>query len=146
MKSVNFTQRGFTLIEIMVVLLIIGIMASMVAPTILGNQEEAQIKKAAVDIQQLESALEMYKLKNNNFPTTEQGLEALVNAPTIEPLPRNYPENGFIKRLPEDPWGNPYQLLSPGELGATDIFSNGPDREPGTDDDIGNWNLNEYLN
>ena len=134
------------MIEIMVVLLIIGIMASMVAPTILGNQEEAQIKKAAVDIQQLESALEMYKLKNNNFPTTEQGLEALVTAPTFEPLPRNFPEGGFIKRLPEDPWGNPYQLLSPGELGVVDIFSNGPDREPGTDDDIGNWNLNEYLN
>jgi general secretion pathway protein G len=146
MKSVNSAQGGFSLIEIMVVLLIIGIMASMVAPTILGNQEEAQIKKAAVDIQQLESALEMYKLKNNNFPTTEQGLEALVTAPTIEPLPRNFPEGGFIKRLPEDPWGNPYQLLSPGELGTLDIFSNGPDREPGTDDDIGNWNLNEYLN
>lgn len=146
MKSVNSAQRGFSLIEIMVVLLIIGIMASMVAPTILGNQEEAQIKKAAVDIQQLESALEMYKLKNNNFPTTEQGLEALVTAPTIEPLPRNFPDGGFIKRLPEDPWGNAYQLLSPGELGTVDIFSNGPDREPGTDDDIGNWNLNEYLN
>lgn len=146
MKSVNSAQHGFSLIEIMVVLLIIGIMASMVAPTILGNQEEAQIKKAAVDIQQLESALEMYKLKNNNFPTTEQGLDALVTAPTIEPLPRNFPDGGFIKRLPEDPWGNAYQLLSPGELGAVDIFSNGPDREPGTDDDIGNWNLNEYLN
>jgi len=145
MKSIN-RHSGFSLIEVMVVLLIIGIMASMVAPAILGNQEEAQLKKAAVDIQQLESALEMYKLKNNRFPTTEQGLDALVTEPTIDPMPRNYPEGGFIKRLPEDPWGNPYTLISPGELGNIDIFSNGPDMEPGTDDDIGNWNINEYLN
>jgi general secretion pathway protein G len=137
---------GFSLIEIMVVLLIIGIMASMVAPQILGNQEEAQLKKAAVDIQQLESALEMYKLKNNTFPSTEQGLDALVTMPTIDPIPRNYPEGGFIKRLPDDPWGNPYVLLNPGEMGSVDIFSNGPDGQTGTDDDIGNWNINEYLN
>ena len=107
MKTIK-RQAGFTIIEVMVVLLIIGIMASMVAPSILGNQEEAQLKKAAVDIQQLESALEMYKLKNNVFPTTEQGLEALVEAPTIDPIPRNYPAQGFIKRLPKDPWGNDY--------------------------------------
>jgi general secretion pathway protein G len=139
-------QRGFTLIEVMVVLLIIGIMASMIAPQILGSQEEAQLKKAAVDIQSLESALEMYKLKNNTFPTSEQGLDALVTAPTIDPIPRNYQEGGFIKRLPNDPWGNPYQLISPGELSVIDIFTNGPDGEAGTDDDIGNWNINEYLN
>lgn len=139
-------QSGFSLIEIMVVLLIIGILASMVAPQILGNQEEAQLKKAAVDIQQLESALEMYKLKSNRFPTTEQGLEALVSAPTLDPIPRNYPADGYIKRLPDDPWGNPYVLISPGEMGTIDIFSNGPDGEPGTDDDIGNWNINDYLN
>jgi general secretion pathway protein G len=146
MKTKLYTrQAGFTLIEVMVVLLIIGIMASMVAPQILGQQESAQLKKAAVDIQQLESSLEMYKLQNNQFPTTEQGLESLVTAPTIDPIPRNYPENGFIKRLPDDPWDNPYQLISPGEMGVVDIFSNGPDREPGTEDDIGNWNVNEYL-
>ncbi|MEW9797729.1 type II secretion system major pseudopilin GspG [Alteromonas sp. CYL-A6] len=139
-------SAGFSLIEVMVVLLIIGIMASMVAPAILGNEEEARLKKAAVDIQQLESALEMYKLRNNRFPTTEQGLDALVSAPTIDPIPRNYPPEGFIKRLPDDPWGNPYTLISPGELGIIDIFSNGPDEEPGTEDDIGNWNINEYLN
>ena len=139
-------QSGFSLIEIMVVLLIIGILASMVAPQILGNQEEAQLKKAAVDIQQLESALEMYKLKSNRFPTTEQGLDALVSAPTLDPIPRNYPADGYIKRLPDDPWGNPYVLISPGEMGTIDIFSNGPDGEPGTDDDIGNWNINDDLN
>ena len=145
MKNLN-RQSGFSLIEIMVVLLIIGILASMVAPQILGNQEEAQLKKAAVDIQQLESALEMYKLKSNRFPTTEQGLDALVSAPTLDPIPRNYPADGYIKRLPDDPWGNPYVLISPGEMGTIDIFSNGPDGEPGTDDDIGNWNINDYLN
>lgn len=146
MKVSISNQQGFSLIEVMVVLLIIGIMASMIAPQILGNQETAMLKKAAVDVRSLENAMEMYKLRNNSFPTTEQGLDALVSAPTIDPLPRNYPENGFIKSLPKDPWGNDYQLLSPGELGTIDIFSNGPDREPGTDDDIGNWNVNEYLN
>ena len=139
------SQRGFSLIEIMVVLLIIGLMAAMVAPQILGQSEEASLKKAAVDIQQLESALEMYKLRNSVFPTTEQGLDALVTEPTIDPLPRNYPVGGFIKRLPNDPWGQPYQLISPGELGVVDIFSTGPDQQPGTDDDIGNWNINDYL-
>ncbi len=137
--------RGFSLIEIMVVLVIIAIMASIVAPQILGNQETAQLKKAAVDIQSLESAIERYKLQTNIFPTTEQGLDALVSEPQIDPIPRNYPAQGFIKRLPQDPWGNDYQLISPGEVGLVDIFSYGPDGEPGTDDDIGTWNLNDYL-
>jgi general secretion pathway protein G len=138
-------QKGFSLIEIMVVLFIIGIMAALVAPQILGTQVEAQIKKAAVDIQSLEGSLEMYKLRTNRFPTTEQGLEALVTSPTIEPIPRNYPVAGFIKRLPLDPWGNPYQLLSPGEIDMVDIYSFGPDLVEGTEDDIGTWNINEYL-
>lgn len=140
------TQHGFSLIEIMVVLLIIGMMAALVAPQILGQSEEAAMKKAAVDIQQLESALEMYKLRNSVFPTTEQGLDALVNEPTIDPIPRNFPPGGFIKRLPTDPWGNDYALISPGELGVIDIYSAGPDSEPGTDDDIGTWNINDFLN
>lgn len=137
--------KGFSLIEVMVVILIIGLMTALIAPNVLGNTEEAKLKKAAVDIQQLEGALEMYKLRNNVFPSTEQGLDALVNEPTIEPLPRNYPVDGFIKRLPQDPWGNDYQLLSPGELGTIDLYSNGPDGQSGTDDDIGNWNLNDFL-
>lgn len=139
------SQRGFTLIEIMVVLFIIGIMAAVVAPQILGNRDVAQVKKAAVDIQQLEGALEMYKLRTNTFPTTEQGLEALVSAPTIDPIPRGYPPEGIIKRLPLDPWGNEYVLLNPGELGAYDLYSAGPDGLQGTEDDIGNWNINDYL-
>jgi general secretion pathway protein G len=145
MKVITRRQSGFTLIEVMVVLLIIGIMAGLVAPQILGSQEEAQRKAAAVDIRSLESALTRYKLSNNRFPTTEQGLDALINQPTIDPIPRNYPEGGYITSLPDDPWDNPYQLLSPGEIGIIDVFSNGPDGEPGTDDDIGNWNINEYL-
>lgn len=139
-------SAGFTLIEVMVVLVIIGIMASKVVPQILGNQEEAKLKKAAIDIQTLEGAMQMYKLNNNRFPTTEQGLEALVTEPTVDPIPRAYREGGYIQRLPTDPWGNDYQLISPGEVSAVDIFSNGPDMEPGTDDDIGTWNLNDYLN
>ncbi|MAD89701.1 MAG: type II secretion system protein GspG [Pseudoalteromonas sp.] len=132
-------QSGFSLLEVMVVLVIIGMILSIVAPNIMGQQEEAALDKARLDIQQLEDAMNMYKLKNKKYPTTEQGLEALVNKTTIDPVPRRFPEGGFISKLPEDPWGNPYQLVSPGEMGKIDIFSMGPDGEVGTDDDIGNW-------
>lgn len=137
--------KGFSLIEVMVVILIIGLMMAIIAPNILGSTEEAKLKKAAIDIQSLEGALTRYKLENNNFPTTEQGLEALVEAPTIEPIPRKYPDGGYITRLPQDPWGMDYQLLNPGEMGNIDIFSSGPDQQPGTDDDVGNWNINDFL-
>jgi general secretion pathway protein G len=103
------------------------------------------LRVAAVDIQQLETALERYKLRTNVLPTTEQGLEALVTAPSLDPIPRNYPDGGFIRRLPADPWGNEYVLLNPGEIGAIDIYSFGPDQIEGTEDDIGTWNLNDYL-
>ena len=132
-------QSGFSLLEVMVVLVIIGMILSIVAPNIMGQQEEAALDKAGLDIQQLEDAMNMYKLKNKKYPTTEQGLEALVSKTTIDPVPRRFPEGGFISKLPEDPWGNPYQLVSPGEMGKIDIFSMGPDGEVGTDDDIGNW-------
>ncbi|ALO43584.1 type II secretion system major pseudopilin GspG [Pseudoalteromonas phenolica] len=132
-------QSGFSLLEVMVVLVIIGMILSIVAPNIMGQQEEAALDKAGLDIQQLEDAMNMYKLKNKKYPTTEQGLEALVTKTTIDPIPRRFPEGGFISKLPEDPWGNPYQLVSPGEMGKIDIFSMGPDGEVGTDDDIGNW-------
>ncbi len=138
-------QKGFTLIEVMVVIFIIATMAAFVAPQIFGQRDTAQIKKAAVDIQQLEGALEMYRLQTNMLPTTEQGLEALVSAPTLDPIPRTYPDDGFIKRLPVDPWGNSYVLLNPGEVGKFDIYSFGPDMIEGTEDDIGTWNLNDYL-
>jgi len=134
-------QNGFSLLEVMVVLVIIGLILGMVVPNLMGNKDTADKQKVAVDIQQLENALDMYKLQQGYYPTTDQGLEALVTAPNSEPLPRNYPQGGYIKRLPDDPWGSPYQLVSPGEMGTVDIFSTGPDRTAGTDDDIGNWNM-----
>lgn len=134
-------QRGFTLLEVMVVIVILGIIASMVVPNLMGNKEQADQQKVVVDIQQLENALDMYKLNNGFYPTTEQGLQALVSQATSEPVPRQFPDGGFVKRLPKDPWSGEYQLLSPGEMGKIDVFSMGPDRTAGTEDDIGNWNL-----
>lgn len=134
-------HTGFTLLEVMVVIVILGLLASFVVPNLMGNQEEAARQKVVVDIQQLENALDMYRLRNSFYPTTEQGLEALVVAPTSQPVPRSFPQDGFIRRLPKDPWGEDYILVSPGQMGRIDIFSKGPDRIAGTDDDIGNWNL-----
>ena len=136
-------QRGFTLLEIMVVIVILGILASLVVPNLMGNKEQADRQKAVSDIVALENALDMYKLDNSRYPTTEQGLEALVTKPQGEPEPRNYKSDGYIKRLPQDPWGNAYQLMSPGEHGKIDVFSMGLDGEAGTDDDIGNWNMDQ---
>ncbi|MEW6992208.1 type II secretion system major pseudopilin GspG [Colwelliaceae bacterium 6441] len=137
-------HSGFSLLEVMVVLVIIGIIASMIVPNLMGSQDTAREQKAVIDIGSLETALGMYRSQNYNYPTTEQGLEALVEQTNIEPVPRRFPEGGYIKRLPQDPWGNDYQLLNPGEHGNMDIFSMGPDGEAGTDDDIGNWNLGDY--
>ncbi|MBA6342423.1 type II secretion system major pseudopilin GspG [Colwellia sp. MB02u-10] len=136
--------RGFTLLEVMVVIVILGILASMVVPNLLGSQERANIQKAVSDINALETSLTMYKMDNYQYPTTEQSLEALVTETDIEPAARRFPQGGYVKRLPNDPWGSEYQLLNPGEHGAMDVFSMGPDGEPGTDDDIGNWNLGDY--
>ncbi len=132
-------HAGFTLLEVMVVIVILGIIASMVVPNLLENKEAADKQKAMVDIQQLEAALDMYKLRNGFYPVTEQGLQALVVAPTSQPTPRVFPDGGFIKRLPKDPWGEDYIMVSPGQLGKIDLFSKGPDRTAGTEDDIGNW-------
>ncbi|ABL98383.1 type II secretion system major pseudopilin GspG [Shewanella amazonensis] len=137
-------QQGFTLLEIMVVIVILGLLAAMVLPNVLGNKESADIKKAVADIVALENALDMYKLDNSVYPTTEQGLDALVQKPIMSPEPRNYRDGGYVKRLPQDPWRSDYMLLSPGENGKIDIFSAGPDMQPGTEDDIGNWNLQKY--
>lgn len=133
-------QRGFTLIEIMVVIVILGILAAMVVPRIMSRPEEARITKAKQDIRALETALDLYKLDNFNYPTTEQGLEALVTQPTTPPVPKRYREEAYLKKVPNDPWQNPYQFLNPGEHGAIDIFSLGPDQQL-SEDDIGNWNI-----
>ncbi|GGI99677.1 type II secretion system protein GspG [Shewanella hanedai] len=142
--KVRNKQQGFTLLEVMVVIVILGILASMVVPNLMGNKDKADIQKAVSDIVALENSLDMYKLDNSIYPTTEQGLEALTQKPTGSPEPRNYRDDGYVKRLPQDPWRNDYLLLSPGENGKLDIFSAGPDGQAGTEDDIGNWNLQNF--
>ncbi|NRA71555.1 MAG: type II secretion system major pseudopilin GspG [Gammaproteobacteria bacterium] len=134
-------QQGFTLLEIMVVIVILGILASMVLPSLFGNKEKAERQKVVSDITTLSSAMDMYRLDNSRYPTTDQGLEALVSKPDADPVPRDYREEGYINRVPTDPWGNEYLLLSPGENGKYDLFSPGLDGEEGTEDDIGNWNM-----
>ncbi|KJY84095.1 general secretion pathway protein GspG [Vibrio galatheae] len=139
-------QSGFTLLEVMVVVVILGILASFVVPNLLGNKEKADQQKAITDIVALENALDMYKLDNSVYPTTDQGLEALVTKPS-SPEPRNYPQDGYIRRLPTDPWGNEYQYLSPGDNGNVDIFTLGADGQEGGEGanaDIGNWNLQDF--
>ena len=136
----NIKQRGFTLIEIMVVVVILGILAAAVVPKIMSRPEQARIEKAKHDIGALESALSIYKLDNYQYPSTDQGLEALVTKPSGSPQPRNYKKGGYIKKLNNDPWGNGYLYLYPGTHTDLDLYSLGPDGQP-SDDDIGNWNI-----
>ena len=134
-------QQGFTLLEIMVVVVIMGMLSAIVATNVMGSKEQASIEKASMDIKALDNALDMYKLDNHRFPTTEQGLDALVNKPTSSPEPKSYRKDGYIKDLPQDPWGNDYMYINPGTHNSSryDLYSLGPDGEDGTDDDIGNW-------
>ncbi len=137
-------QRGFTLIEIMVVVVILGILAGIVVPRLLDRPEEARRTKAAVQIRSLEEALGMFKLDNGFYPTTDQGLKALVEKPSAGRVPGRYRAGGYIKKIPLDPWDAPYLFLSPGAHGDFDLFSYGPDGESGGEGDnadIGNWNL-----
>lgn len=136
--------QGFTLLEVMVVIVIIGMMLSVVVPNLMGSQDRAREQKAVQDISVLKAALIQYRSDNYDYPSTEQGLEALVDQTDIEPLPRRFLDGGYIERLPKDPWGGEYLLLNPGEQGKMDVFSAGPDGEVGTEDDIGNWNLGDY--
>ena len=136
----NIKQGGFTLIEIMVVVVILGILAAAVVPKIMSRPEQARIQKAKHDITALESALNIYKLDNYEYPSTDQGLEALVSKPSGSPQPRNYKKGGYIKKLNKDPWGKEYLYLYPGTHSELDLYSLGPDNQP-SDDDIGNWNI-----
>ena len=133
-------QRAFTLIEIMVVVVILGILAAAVVPKIMSRPEQARIEKAKHDITALESALNIYKLDNYQYPSTDQGLDALVSKPSGSPQPRNYKRGGYIKKLNKDPWGKEYLYLFPGTHGELDLYSLGPDGQP-SEDDIGNWNI-----
>ena len=140
----KLAQAGFTLVELLVVLVIIGILAGYIGPKIMGHPEEAKRTKAALQIQGIETALQMYKLDNGVYPTTEQGLQALIMKPSLEPLPPNWKTGGYLEKLPNDPWGNPYLYLQPGRNGEIDVFSQGADGQPGgegNDADIGNWML-----
>ena len=135
-------RRAFTLIEIMVVVVIMGVLAALVVPRLMGRTDDARILAARQDIATLMQALKLYRLDNQRFPTTEQGLQALVTRPASPPVPPNWKTGGYLDRLNRDPWGNPYQYLSPGTHGEVDIFSYGADGKPGgtgNDADIGSW-------
>ncbi|MFW5970298.1 MAG: type II secretion system major pseudopilin GspG, partial [Halofilum sp. (in: g-proteobacteria)] len=138
-------RGGFTLIEVMVVVAILAILAAVVVPRVMDEPGKARRAKAAQDIRAIESALDLYKLDNFRYPSTDQGLEALVERPGSGPEPKNYKEGGYLRQVPKDPWGNPYQYLNPGEHGEVDVYSFGADGSPGGEDenaDIGNWNIN----
>ena len=142
MKKVRSNQ-GFTLLEIIVVVAIIAILAAYIAPKVAGRVDDARISKAKSDIRVLESSLELYKLDNFVYPSSDQGLEALVNRPSGDNL-RNWRDGGYIKKLNKDPWGNDYRYAYPGSNGEFDVFSLGADNAVGGEGeaaDIGNWNL-----
>jgi len=135
-------QQGFTLLEIIVVITIIAVLAAYIAPKVAGRADDARISKVKNDIQVLESALELYRLDNFTYPTSDQGLEALVTKPS-DSL-KNWKTGGYIKKLRKDPWGNDYQYRSPGRESEFEIFSYGADNSEGGDGpnmDIGSWNL-----
>ena len=132
---------GFTLIEVMVVVVILGILAAVLVPKVMDRPDEARIVKARQDIRALEAAMNLYKLDNYDYPTTDQGIEALVTKPDSAPEPPRWKTGGYIDRLPQDPWQQPYQYLNPGVHGSIDVYSLGPDRQP-SEDDVGNWIIN----
>lgn len=129
---------GFTLVEVMVVVVILGILASIVVPKIMGRPEQARMVKVKQDILAIQSALDLYKLDNSIYPTTDQGLQALIKKPTSAPIPTNFKPEGYLQQLPLDPWGQPYQYLNDNE--KLRIFSYGPKGKEGNSE-IGNWNL-----
>lgn len=142
LPNISAVQRGFSLLEVMVVIFIIGLLATVVMVNVLPSQGKAMKQKARADIRMLEQAVEMYRLDLRQYPTTEQGLDALRQEPADLARPELYQDGGYIKRLPEDPWGNPYQYVYPGDRAEFEIFSLGADGRIGGEDenaDIGNW-------
>lgn len=135
---------GFTLIEVMVVVVILSILAALVIPRIMDRPEQARIVKAKNDIRVISNQLQLYQLDNYTYPTTDQGLQALVTKPTTPPIPPHWKQGGYLDRLPLDPWGHPYQYVQPGQHGDFDLYSLGADGQlggEGNNADIGNWNL-----
>jgi general secretion pathway protein G len=136
--------RGFTLIEIMVVVVIMGVLAALVVPKLMSRTGESKIAAARVDISTVMQALKLYKLDNQRYPSTEQGLTALLTKPTAGPAATGWKSGGYLEKMPKDPWGSPYQFLSPGIHGEVDVFSLGADGQPGgagDDADIGSWEI-----
>ena len=135
-------QRGFTLIEVMVVVVILGLLAAIIVPKVMSRPDEARAVAARADIAAITQALKLYRLDNTAYPTTEQGLVALVQRPTTQPQPLNWKQGGYLDRLPPDPWGREYVYLSPGQRGEIDVYSLGLDGQPGGEGenaDVGNW-------
>ncbi|MGB9150519.1 MAG: type II secretion system major pseudopilin GspG [Burkholderiales bacterium] len=135
--------RGFTLIEVMVVVAILGILAAIVVPKIMGRPDDARIVAAKQDIGAIMQALKLYRLDNATYPSTEQGLQALIAKPASQPVPLNWKSGGYLDKIPKDPWGHEYQMLSPGVHGEIDVFSYGADGQAGGEGnnaDIGSWN------
>lgn len=142
-RAQRLKQGGFTLIELMVVIVILGILAAIAVPRIMSKPDEARVKAAQAEIAQILQALDLYRLDNQRYPSTEQGLSALAVKPAAEPVPANW--KPYLKQTPVDPWGRPYQFLNPGVRGEIDVFSLGADGQTGGDGvsaDIGNWTLN----
>jgi len=144
MKSKLSGRAGFTLIEILVVVVILGILATIIVPRIMGRPEEARITKAKTDIKAIETALNMYKIDNGVYPSTDMGLRALVEKPASGQVPKNWRPGGYLAKAPKDPWGNEYVYLSPGSHGEYDLISKGSDGEMGGEEnnaDINSWEI-----
>ena len=139
-----YKRLGFTLLEVMVVVVILSILGALIVPRVLGRADDARAMAAKQDIATLLQALKLYRLDNHRYPTSEQGLQALTARPETAPVPPNWKSGGYIERLPKDPWGKPYQYLNPGRRGEIDVFSFGADGNPGGeghDADIGSWDV-----
>jgi general secretion pathway protein G len=143
-RGLGAGARGFTLIEIMVVVVILAILAALIVPRVMSRPDEARVIAAQQDIRTIVQALKLYRLDNLRYPSTEQGLAALVKPPAVPPLAPNWKTGGYLERMPKDPWGNPYQYLNPGLRGEIDVFSFGADGiagGEGFDADVGSWSL-----
>lgn len=136
-------QRGFTLIEVMVVVVIIAILASIIVPRILSRPEQARVTSAKQDILSIQNALALYKLDNGFYPSTGQGIPALVSKPSGTPEPENYAAGGYLKKIPVDPWGHHYRYLNPGKHSSVDIWSQGPVSGKDAGKEIGNWDIGQ---